>query len=154
MKPDENGTLKSWSAVLSDAADRQPELLDDIAARISDAGIPDSSASPVGKDRIVCRHARFADCQLVIRAWAPGTHIVVAWQLLCRPGWFKRKYTEAVAGDSYALSLPRGAGLRQEFTAWMDIIHGCVIASVKQIDNEIKTGHLIRRETTDALDDW
>lgn len=154
MKPDESGILKSWSTVVSDAADRQRELFNDMVERIRDAGIPGSSSTGVGKERILCRHDRFGDCQLAIRVWAPGTHVIVSWQLLCRPSWFKRKYTEAVMGDPHALSLPRGADLRQEFTAWTDIVHSCVIAAVKQIDNELKAGPLIRRERADVFDDW
>lgn len=130
------------------------DLLEDIFDRIRGVEMSGSTCTLSGEEFLVCRNARFRDCVMGIRVWASGTHVTVSWQLACRPGWFKRLYIEAVTGDQYALSLPRGAHRLQEFVSWHEIIHHCVAAAVRQLENELKGSFEVRRERIDVFDDW
>lgn len=160
--------LNQWSMLVDGAAGRDTELLDDIQARLTAAWIPGNSEwsidevesggmfSKTKREFLIVRLEQFGDYRNYIGVRPYGKHLDCCRFLTVEPGFLKRQLSQAITGgEDRLLSTPKNLLVEQDLTAWVTVVHHCVIGSVKGLFTKLgQDPNGVRSETKGFLQVW
>ena len=168
VKLKEETILNQWSMLIDGAAARGTEVLDDIQSRLRSAQVPGNCKwsveevesggmfSKARREFLIVRVDQFSDYRIYVGVRAYGTHLDCCRFVTVEPGFLKRQLSEAITGgEDRLLSTPKNLLVEQDLTAWVTVVHHCVLDAVKALMS--KSGQDpagIRRETKGFLQVW
>ncbi len=164
----EETILNQWSMLVDGAASRGSEVLDDIRSRLSAAKIPGRCTwsveevenggmfSKVRREFLIVRTEQFSDYRNYVGVRAYGTHLDLCRFLTVEPGFFKRELSKAITGgEDRLLSTPKNTLLEQDLSAWVTVVHHCVLDAVKALMTRVGQDPAgIQRESKGFLQVW
>lgn len=168
VKLKDEAILNQWSMLIDGAAARGSEVLDDIQARLAAARIPGNCTwsleeaesggvfSKTRREFLVVRIDQFSDYRNYIGVRAYGTNLDCCRFLTVEPGFLKKQLSQAIApGEDRLLSGPKNLLVEQDLTAWVTVVHHCVLDAVRALMT--KSGQDpagLRREAKGFLQVW
>lgn len=136
--PKAEQVVDRWSTLVDDAAEETDRIMDDLDVGLSDAQVPggcswDSWRGPADSAELVVRVRAFPDFRIYVKMRPYGTHLHVARIVTLQPGWIKRQCASQLYGDPLAMSIPKSIARQQELSAWIGVVHQCVLAVVDRL---------------------
>jgi hypothetical protein len=142
----EETILNQWSMLVEGACGRANQLYDDIAVRLGIARIPGNCSwsreevqsggmlSKVRREFLIVRLEQFADYRSYVGIRDYGANLSCCRFLTVEPGFFKRELSKALTGgEDRLLSTPKNILQEQDLSAWVTVVHHCVVDAVKAL---------------------
>jgi len=164
----EETILNQWNMLVDGAAGRSSEVYSDIEQRLRAAKIPGECTwtveevksagwfAKVRREFLLVRLDQFRDYRNYVGVRDYGTHLDLCRFLTVEPGFLKCELSKAVTGgEDRALSVPKNILIEQDLTAWVTVVHHCVLDGVKALMTKLGQDPAgIRRETKGFLQVW
>ncbi len=164
----EETILNQWSMLVDGAAARGSEVLDDIQARLQAARIPGNCSwsleevqnggmfSKVRREFLIVRTDQFADHRNYVGVRPYGSNLDLCRFFTVEPGFLKRQLSKAITGgEDGLLSTPKNILTEQDLSAWVTVVHHCVLDAVKALLSKVGQDPAgLRRETKGFLQVW
>ncbi|HTP24986.1 MAG TPA: hypothetical protein VMK12_04920 [Anaeromyxobacteraceae bacterium] len=168
VKLKEETILNQWSMLIDGAAARGNEVLDAIQSRLKAARIPGNCEwsveevesggmfSKTKREFLIVRLDQFSDYRNYVGVRPYGAHLDCCRFLTVEPGFLKRQLSQAITGgEDRLLSSPKNLLVEQDLTAWVTVVHHCVLDGVKAMLAKLGQDPAgIRRETRGFLQVW
>ncbi len=164
----EETILTQWSMLIDGAAQRGHEVLDDIQARLKAARIPGDCEwsleevqnggmfNKVRREFLIVRLKQFSDYRIYVGVRPYGAHLDCCRFVTVEPGFFKRELSKAITGgEDRLLSTPKNILIEQDLSAWVTVVHHCVLDAIKALMSKVGQDPAgLRRETKGFLQVW
>lgn len=164
----EETILNQWSTMVDQGAGQSEKLLADIERRLDQANIPGGASwnreevqssgwfSKVKRELVLVTLDQFKDYRMYIGARDYGVHLDVCRFLTVEPGFFKKAIAEKLSGGDWsALSAPKNVLVEQDLTAYVTVVHHCVVDAVAALMGKLgQDPGKLRRESKGILEIW
>jgi hypothetical protein len=160
--------LNQWNMLVDGAAGRTIGLYDDIGERLRQARIPGEASwsleevqsggflAKVRREFLIVRLGQFKDYRNYIGVRDYGSSLSCCRFLTVEPGFFKREMSKAVTGgETRIFSTPKNVLVEQDLSAWVTVVHHCVIDAVKELVKTLGQDPLgVRTSSKGFLEIW
>jgi hypothetical protein len=164
----EETILNQWNMLVDGAAGRGTEVLTDLERFLRAARVPGECTweleevqsagffSKVRREFLIVRLLQFSDYRNYVGIRDYGSHLDCCRFLTVEPGFFKREFSKAIGGgEERLLSAPRNVLVEQDLTAWVSVVHHCVVDAVRGLVTKLgRDPSCVRTETKGFLHVW
>lgn len=164
----EETILNQWTMLVGGAAGHAQEVYADIGQRLEEARIPGQCKwtldevqsggflAKVRREFMIVRVEQFTDHRTYIGVRDYGTNLSCCRFLTVEPGFFKREISKAITGgEDRLLSTPKNILAEQDLSAWVTVVHHCVVDAIKALVQKLGQDPAgVRTETKGFLQVW